>query len=268
MFRGMSSSLVDRARGGDAAAMEELLAGVAPAVQRFGRRMCQSEHDADDVVQDTLINIATHLDQFEGRASLSSWAFALARSACSRRRRGLKNRPPVADDAAAERVDPAPTPEQHVASAELGSALSQALDALSDDHREVILLRDVEGLTAPEASAALGVSVDAVKSRLHRARAALRDALRPVLEPEPAPPPAGDCPDVVELWSRYADGELGPEDCAAMERHLQNCPSCGAACQALKSALGACRAVRQSAVPPTIQEHVRRALNAWAAEQG
>lgn len=248
--------------------MEELLADVAPQVHRFGRRMCGSDHDADDVVQDTLINVATHLDQFEGRASLSSWVFALARSACSRRRRGLKNRPPVAEEAVRERVDPAPTPEQHAESSELGSALSRALDSLSDEHREVILLRDVEGLTAPEAAHALGTSVDAVKSRLHRARSALRDALRPVLEPDPTPMPRdGDCPDVVELWSRYADGDLGPDDCASMEQHLAACPHCGAACQALKTALVACRTVRKAEVPVTLQLHVRRALQSWAEEQ-
>lgn len=243
--------------------MEELLADVAPQVHRFGRRMCGSDHDADDVVQDTLINVATHLDQFEGRASLSSWVFALARSACSRRRRGLKNRPPVAEEAVRERVDPAPTPEQHAESSELGSALSRALDSLSDEHREVILLRDVEGLTAAETAAALEVSVDAVKSRLHRAREALRAALRPLLEPTAAPATSG-CPDVVAMWSKKLEGDLSQGDCASMEAHIAVCPTCSGACDALKRALLACQRVRGEDVPPAIQARVKAAVRAWA----
>src|SRR6476661_1520808 len=65
--------------------------------------MCKDTHDADDVLQDTLLSIATHLPEFEGRSSLVSWVFALTRNACARRRRGLKNRPPVSEDAAPER---------------------------------------------------------------------------------------------------------------------------------------------------------------------
>src|SRR5512139_2295083 len=88
---------VARAQRGDVVALEELLAEVAPTVLRFARRMCRSDADADDVLQDTLLAAATHLGEFEGRSSLSSWLFALARSACSRKRRGLANQP--AEDA-------------------------------------------------------------------------------------------------------------------------------------------------------------------------
>src|SRR4029079_14592270 len=120
---------------------------------------------------------------------------------------GLKNR--AADDAEAltTKADPAPGPEQRAGDQELAFALGKALDALPDTHREVVLLRDVEGLSAPETAAVLGVSVDAVKSRLHRARESLRDALRPLLEPARAAA-AGGCPDVVTLWSRKLEGEL------------------------------------------------------------
>ena len=84
----MIDPLVERARSGDAKALEELLASVAPAVERFGLRMCRNPDDADDVLQDTLLTIATHLGDFEGRSSLLSWVFTLARTACARRRRG------------------------------------------------------------------------------------------------------------------------------------------------------------------------------------
>ena len=185
--------LIERARRGDSAALAQVLETVAPAIHRFGVRMCKNAHDADDVLQDTLMSIAEHLADFEGRSSLSSWVFALTRSACARRRRGLKNRPTVAEPFAMDRPDLSPTPEQQAVNRELSQALSRALSDLPDTYREVILLRDVEGLTAPETADALGVSLDAVKSRLHRAREALRISLRPQLEPSRLLSTAG-CP--------------------------------------------------------------------------
>src|SRR5579885_812703 len=90
--------LLERARQGDTAALEELLAGLAPSIRRFGIRMCKDPALADDVLQDTLLNIAVHIPEFEGRSSLSSWVFALTRSACARKRRGLKNQPHLSDE--------------------------------------------------------------------------------------------------------------------------------------------------------------------------
>lgn len=256
--------LITRARRGDREALEAVLAAVAPSVHRFGVRMCKNVHDAEDVLQDTLLNVAKHLGDFEGRSSLSSWVFALTRSACMRKRRGLKNQPPASDERIADTPDLAPSPEARAADQELASALSQALDGLSDDHREVILLRDVEGLSAPEAASALEISVDALKSRLHRAREALRVALRPFLESPRAQVPPG-CPDVVALWSQKLEGDLSPGDCAAMETHLATCPACGAACEALKRTLFACQRAGSGPVPPEIQAKVKAAVRAWSA---
>jgi RNA polymerase sigma-70 factor, ECF subfamily len=261
------ADLVARARSGDRAALEAVLSRVAPAVHRFGLRMCRNVHDAEDVLQDTLLAVARHLGEFEGRSSLSSWVFSLTRSACARKRRGLKNRPPVSDEPLAAAPDPSASPEAAAADQELALALSRALDGLSDDHREVILLRDIEGLTAPETASSLGISVDAVKSRLHRAREALRAALRPWLEPAKIAERAG-CPDVVALWSKKLEGDLSQGDCSAMEKHLVSCSACGAACSALKKALLACQRARTDVVPPEVQAHVREAVQAWAAAHG
>lgn len=255
---------IARARRGDREALEAVLAAVAPSVHRFGLRMCRNVHDAEDVLQDTLVNIADHLGDFEGRSSLSSWVFALTRSACARKRRGLKNQPPVSDEHIAATPDPAPSPEARAADQELASALSAALDGLSHDHREVILLRDVEGLSAPEAASALGISVDALKSRLHRAREILRRALAPLLEPARAQASSG-CPDVVALWSQKVEGDLSAADCATMERHLASCPACGAACDALKRTLFACQRVSAGPVPSEVQAQVKAAVRTWAA---
>jgi RNA polymerase sigma-70 factor (ECF subfamily) len=259
------SQLVARARQGDREALEAVLSAVAPSIHRFGLRMCRNVHDAEDVLQDTLINIAAHLGEFEGRSSLSSWVFALTRSACARKRRGLKNRPQLNEERIGQQPDLTATPEAHAADRELATALSGALDGLSDDHREVILMRDIEGLSAPEAASSLGISVEALKSRLHRAREALRVALRPLLEPRLEHVPSG-CPDIAALWSQKLEGDLSQGDCSSMEKHILTCTACGAACTALKQALSACQRVRAEVVPPEIQESVKAAVRAWASQ--
>lgn len=254
-------SVVERAKKGDRAALEEVLAEIAPQVHRFGLRMCKNGHDADDVLQETLLAVTKHLGDFEGRSSLSSWVFTLARTACARRRRGLKNRPPESEEGRPEAPDPAPSPEARAADQELRDAINVALSALPEEHREVILLRDVEGLSAPEAAEALEISVDALKSRLHRAREGLRRALKPLLEP--AGPAPTDCPDIVAMWSKKLEGDLSQTDCGAMEQHIKGCPTCGAACDALKTALGACRRVASGDVPPAVQRQVKAAMRAF-----
>jgi RNA polymerase sigma-70 factor (ECF subfamily) len=178
----------------------------------------------------------------------------------------LKNRPALGDEHLAAEPARAASPEANTANQELAAALSNALGELPDDQREVILLRDVEGLSAPEAASALGVSVDALKSRLHRARAALRTRLRRFLEPGQHRASA-NCPDVVALWSSKLEGDLSQQDCSAMEQHLSGCPSCGAACNALKQALFACQQVGGE-VSPAIQASVKQALRDWTARPG
>lgn len=257
------NDLIARAKAGDASALEALLAEVAPAVHRFGLRMCKNAHDAEDVLQETLMAIAGHLPEFEGRASFSSWTFAIARSACGRRRRGAKNRPPLSDDHALEVPAAGASPEARASERELARLLSSALDALPDDQREAIQLRDVEGVSVKDAAVAIGITVEALKSRVHRAREALREALRPILEPAaPAPSPA--CPKVVEMWSKKLEGDLRAADCAEMENHVLGCRACAAACDALKRALLACRMEAAAEVRPEVQARVKDAVRALA----
>jgi RNA polymerase sigma-70 factor (ECF subfamily) len=255
-------SIIERARAGDRAAMEEVLASVAPSIRRFALRMCRSEADADDVLQDALVSIATRLDTFEGRSSLPSWAFTLARFACMRRRRGKKNQSPDGDDALAARVAEGADPEEGAAMRETSRIVGRALEELPDDYREVLLLRDAEGLTAPEAAVVLGVSVDALKSRLHRARAALRDVLRPTFEAD-ASVPLPTCPDVVRALSQKLEDELTVDACASMEKHVEACAACARTCDALKDALRACRASPRGDVSPEIRAQVRAAVSRW-----
>lgn len=247
--------------------MESVLAAVAPRLRRFALRMCGNPADADDAFQDALLAIATNLGQFEGRSSLPSWAFTLARTACSRRRRGKKNQPTDGDDKLANEVDRLPGPEECATRQETSALVTRVLGEMPDNYREVLLLRDAEGLTAAEAAVVLGVTVDALKSRLHRARAALRDALAPLLEQPPLPPQAA-CPDVVRALSEKLEGDLDATACAEIEQHVVSCPACTRTCDALRTALAACRASDAPTVSPEVQDQVKRAVGRWLAARG
>jgi RNA polymerase sigma-70 factor (ECF subfamily) len=113
-----------------------------------------------------------------------------------------------------------------------------------------------------------GVTVDAVKSRLHRARADVRAKLEgflPAAERSSTAPPTTACPDIVALFSRYIEDEIGAEECATMERHIATCKRCGIACDSLKRTLALCRAEPHGDVPPDVQARVRSALRGFTS---
>jgi len=257
-------ALLAAVRAGDDDAMARLLERHAPAVYRFGVKMCRDPEDAKDVVQDTLLAAARGLRDFRGGASLSTWLFAIARSFCIKKRRQRAGAPREmlsleSTDAGAVAAAGA-RPDEAAVDHEMAAALDAAIGALEPMYREVLVLRDVEGLTAPEVAEVLGIGVDAVKSRLHRARVAVRDRLAPLVAPAEPPGPA-DCPDVLGILSRYMEGEIGAAQCADMERHLAGCPRCRARCDSLRSTLALCRRSAQSGtVPADVQRAVRQAV--------
>jgi len=242
----------------------QLLAGYAPTIHRFALRMCRDPEDARDVVQETMLAAARSLGDFRAESSLTTWLFTIARSFCIKARRLRSGQPEKLLSLESEDVEPMPSraaaPDEAAGERELGRALEAAIDALDPMYREVLLLRDVEGLTAPEVASVLGIGVDAVKSRLHRARMAVRERLAPLLHADAAPGPG--CPDVLPVLSRYLDGEIAHADCAEMERHVESCPRCRAQCDSLRRTLDLCRASAKGAqaVPPEVQEQLRQAL--------
>jgi RNA polymerase sigma-70 factor (ECF subfamily) len=241
-----------------------ILASYAPTIHRFALRMCRDPEDARDVVQETMLAAARGLGDFRGDSAVSTWLFTIARSFCIKARRLRTGQPERLLSLESEDVEPMPSlavaPDEAAGERELGRALEAAVDALEPMYREVLVLRDVEGLTAPEVASVLGIGVDAVKSRLHRARMAVREKLAPLLHADAAPAPG--CPDVVPILSRYLEGEIARADCVEMERHVASCPGCRAQCDSLRRTLDLCRASAEGAqaVPPGVQEQVREAL--------
>jgi RNA polymerase sigma-70 factor (ECF subfamily) len=260
------TELVEAARAGSAEALEALLRRQEGRVYRFARRLCRHREDAEDVLQESLLAAARGLAAFRGGSSLGTWLYTIARSFCIKKRRRKRFAPVEVSleteaAAASERRDPARGPEEILDAARLEAAVERAIEALDAPYREVLVLRDVEGLTAPEVGQITGLSVAAVKSRLHRARARLRDEMAPLFVPRgEAAPSVRPCPDVVQLLSRHLEGDISARACARMEKHLASCPRCRAACDTLKQALRLCRTTPAPEVPPALQEKVRAAI--------
>ena len=265
--------LVADARSGDPRALARLLELLSGPIYRFGRSFCGDRHDAEDVTQVALMALARALKDFRGDASLTTWAYTVARNECTRQRRPRAGAPRhlesldaggPATGAAIEVADPGQDPHRALERAELGRALDRAIAALPPGQREVLLLRDVEGLAAGDVGRALGLSERAVKSRLHRARVALRISLAPWADSSgraSQPAAAGRCPDTVRLVSRYLEGELDPEACSKLRAHVDQCAPCSAACETLRRALVACQAWRGARLPAALRASMRRALS-------
>jgi RNA polymerase sigma-70 factor (ECF subfamily) len=147
-------------------------------------------------------------------------------------------------------------------------ALEQAIAGLDPMYREVLLLRDVEGLTAPEVAEVLGLTPQTVKSRLHRARLIVRERVAPLLGIQLDLPRApGICPDVLTMFSQHLEDEISADLCAEMERHLDSCGRCRGACESLKRTLALCRTSGPTVeVPAPVQTSVKKALRTFPAE--
>jgi RNA polymerase sigma-70 factor (ECF subfamily) len=182
-------TLLARAQAGDIAAFEELVGRHEDKVYGLALRMTRSEADAAEITQDTFLSAYQHLGEFRGEAAFGSWVHRIAANNALMRLRRQRTLEVVNEDLAGpeftERGSLAETPEadwsrradDKILDEELGRAIRQATDTLAEGYREVFLLKDVEDMSYEEISEMLGISVPAVKSRLHRARLALREAI-------------------------------------------------------------------------------------------
>ena len=172
MARSSADADLTAAQAGDLAALDRLITAHRQGVYRYGLHVCRTTEDAEDAVQETLWAATRALRTFRGTASsIASWLFTIVRRECLRLLEGHRKSPGGAEDAVDEVVDP----EDAIALRQRVELLAGALADLDPFHRQVVLLRDIQELSAPEAAEQLGISIDALKSRLHRARVNLRD---------------------------------------------------------------------------------------------
>jgi RNA polymerase sigma factor (sigma-70 family) len=164
------AQLVDAARLGDAQAITALLHDCQPDLKRFARRACSNSEDAEDAVQLALWRLYRKIGALRTAATFATWLFRIVERECFRLFRG-RPQPEQSDELALEQAAAPALPQ------ELRLDLSRAIAALPPLYREVLLMRDVHELSAPEVAAQLGLSLEAVKSRLHRARGMLRARL-------------------------------------------------------------------------------------------
>jgi RNA polymerase sigma-70 factor (ECF subfamily) len=185
-------ALVERAKAGDFAAFEQLVSAHQERVYRLALRMMGTESDAQEVVQDALLSAWRNLQKFEGKSQFGSWLYRIAANAALMMLRTRRRHPQVsmeevtalgADETGVDGFgagagdDWSKRPDDQLQSSELRAAIQSAVDALPEASRQVFMVRDVDGLSTEETAETLGLSVPAVKTRLHRARLALREAI-------------------------------------------------------------------------------------------
>lgn len=181
--RESDEALVHRSAGGDRGAFERLVARHQDGLFRYALRICASEREAEDALQDGLLAAWRGAGTFRGEAAARTWLFQVLIHACRRRHRRRAGEPERHDgiDAAAAVPSADAAPDARASARQVREALEGALMAMADDAREVLVLRDVEGLSGDEAAAALGLGLAAMKSRLHRARLELKERVEALL---------------------------------------------------------------------------------------
>jgi RNA polymerase sigma-70 factor, ECF subfamily len=180
-FEGEDAEVIRQVLQGNTAMFELLMRRYNERVYRAARAILRDEQEAEDVMQQTYVNAFTHLGQFNGSSQFSTWLtrIAINESLARVRRQG---RYEVFDDELSgiepfASRNPAENPERQAFTTELRELLEWAIDRLPDGAREVFVLREVEGLSTADVAESLGVSMDVVKTRLSRGRAALRRIL-------------------------------------------------------------------------------------------
>lgn len=176
-------AIVARVVDGEIALFELIMRRHNQRVYRTIRSVIRDEAEVEDAMQQTYVNAYRHLAQFAGDAKFSTWLVKIAlHEAFARRRRksfviAESDCGEPCEEAMSNVESPSRTPEADAANAELKVILERQIGDLQENYRVVFMMRDVEGLSTEETAQALEVSADVVKTRLHRARAMLRDAL-------------------------------------------------------------------------------------------
>lgn len=175
--------LIRMAKAGDKQAFGTLLSSHEARMYNIAFRMMGSSEDAMDMVQEAMIKVYRALGRFEGNAQLGTWLYRVTTNTCLDELRRRKLRQSVSLDEREEQGAPAPVdhhferPEEAVERGERQAALKTAIQKLPPEHQAAIVLRDIQGMSYQEAAKVMDCPVGTMKSRVNRARAALREEL-------------------------------------------------------------------------------------------
>lgn len=181
---------IGKLRAGDADAFEKLVREHAPRMLAVARRLMRDDAEAQDALQDAFVSVVRHLKDFQGQSALGTWLHSIVVRASLMRLRTKRSRKTVEIDALlpqfswdGHRKDVTPrwsrSAEELAGDSEVRKLVREAIESLPEIHREVLMLRDIEEMSTQETAAVLEVSEAVVKTRLHRARQALRTLLDP-----------------------------------------------------------------------------------------
>ena len=184
---GDESGLLERLRHGEPAAYEKLVHDTTPRLLAIARRMLPNEDDAHDAVQEGFLAAFKGLGSFDGNSRLSTWLHRIVVNACLMKLRSKRRRPERSieemlpkfkDDGHSWEPGSAwESPTQAMEERELLARMLEAIEKLPENYRIVLVLRDIQGLDTAETGVIVGLSENAVKTRLHRARQALRELI-------------------------------------------------------------------------------------------
>ncbi len=249
-------------------AIAELVDAYAGPIYGLGLRFCGNATDAEDLVQEVFLNAQKGWDGFRGESDPKTWLYTIAARACQRMQRKKAGEP----DRVASLDAKLPFGERLIASIaseqdgvvqeqirrEARSRVEEAIAGLPEDFRVPLVLKEIVGFTVPEVAGMLGLEEGTVKSRVHRARLKLREAVDAVLprNPEPAPPSAHEqrvCLDLLNAKQEALD--RGVEFDGAVI-----CDRCRSVFAALDLAQETCRDLAGGVLPEGVRERLERAL--------
>ena len=260
-------------RKADPASIEQALQLLQRRLFSFGMKVCGRREDAEDTAQEVLLNSLPHLGKLEDPRALSAWLYIAAKNRCWQRFRKFSHRrevpledllPGNAELNALLQADPAGSPEAQVLRREDQKTIHEAVLRLPPQYRIVLVLHDMEDLDTALVAKILSLEPGTVRVRLHRARLMARKELtgssrRMASSPpeaKPSKPHPAQCREIFANLSDYLDGELAPDGCDQICRHIEACPTCVAFIQDLKRAIDRCRsfdACPDAAAPPALR---------------
>lgn len=187
MSNELEYKLIKKAVKGDSLAFEKLILPYESKVYNIALQMFKNEHDAYDAAQEVLIKVYKNLSKFKFESAFGTWLHRLAMNTCIDEYRKKKRHmthttamdssQPDDDSPVKQYEDKAPTPEEHVLKNEIVQEVRSAMDALKEEQKLLLIYRDINGYTYDEIAGILECNLGTVKSRISRARSALKDII-------------------------------------------------------------------------------------------